>query len=50
MKALFKKIKPEFVAESLGLSMAVYGLSLYSHALAWVGLGAFLVWLVESAN
>ena len=50
MKALFKKIRPEFVIESLGVCLVTYGIAQFSAPVAFIALGVFLVWLVESAN
>lgn len=50
MKALLKQIKPEFILESLGVCLVTYGIAQFSAPLAFIALGIFLVWLVESTN
>lgn len=50
MKALLRKLKPEFVIESLGVCLVTFGIAQFSAPIAFIALGVFLVWLVESAN
>ena len=46
----FKKIRVEFIIESLGISLVAGGVAQFSIPASIVVIGAFLVWLVESAD
>ena len=50
MKSLFGKIKAGELFETLGVSMVVGSIATYSVVVSVAVLGAFLVWLIESAN
>ena len=50
MKKLLGKVKADMACESLGVAMTTFGVAQFSIPAAWIFIGAFLIWLVESAN
>ena len=47
MKIKWPKIDWSVITEIVGVSIATYGVYLINTSAALIGLGAFLVWLVE---